>query len=168
MQGIAVTVSVTGPMDRLKLTYRSDPPMQFSDLLALLTSSRPPTNDPVLAEHTPAVAQQSFQQAGASALFGAAVAQPVTGRLQQLFGVTTLQINPQVLGSTTSNTAQATVTLQQQVSPNVTLTYIQDIAQSNPLAVQLQWDINQRWSAVAQRDINGFFDLDFYWKKRFH
>ncbi len=167
VQGIDVTVSVTGPMDRLNLTYRSDPPMQFSDLLALLTSNRPALNDPVLAAHTPVVAEQSFQQAGASALFGAAVAQPVTGRLQQLFGVTTLQINPQILGTPTSNTAQATVTLQQQISPWITLTYIQDLAQSNPLAVQLQWDLNPTWSAVAQRDINGFFDLDFYWKKRF-
>ncbi len=167
VQGIDVTVSVTGPMDRLNLTYHSDPPMQFSDLLALLTANRPALNDPVLAAHTPVVAEQSFQQAGASALFGAAVAQPVTGRLQQLFGVTTLQINPQVLGTPTSNTAQATVTLQQQISPNITITYIQDLAQANPLAVQLQWDINPRWSAVAQRDINGFFDLDFYWKKRF-
>src|SRR5581483_11730771 len=106
----------------------------------------------------------SFQQAGASALFGAAVSQPVTGRIQRLFGVTTLQINPLIIGPTTNTTTQASLTLQQQVAPNITLTYIQDVAQSNPLAVQVQWDVNPRWSIVAQRDINGFFDLDFYWK----
>ncbi|HUB31717.1 MAG TPA: translocation/assembly module TamB domain-containing protein [Bryobacteraceae bacterium] len=167
VQGIEVTISVTGPMDRLNLSYRSDPPMQFSDLVALLTSGRTPVSDPVLAAHTPPMAEQSFQQAGASALFGAAVAQPVTGRLQRLFGVTTLQVNPLIIGPTT-NTTQASITLQQQIAPNITLTYVQDVVQNNPLAVQVQWDINPNWSIVAQRDIYGFFDLDVYWKRRFH
>lgn len=166
VQGVDVSLSVTGPMDRMKLSYRSDPPMMFSDLVSLLASGKVPSTDPVLAAHTPAAPEQNFEQAGASALFGAAVANPVSGRLQRLFGVSSLKINPQIVG--TSNTALATMTLQQQITRDITFTYIQDVTQSNPQMVRVEWEITPQWSAIAQRDNFGFFDLDFFWKKRFH
>ncbi|HJT88148.1 MAG TPA: translocation/assembly module TamB domain-containing protein [Bryobacteraceae bacterium] len=164
-QGVDVTLTVSGPMDRMKLSYRSDPPLQFSDIVALLASGKTPTTDPVLAAHQPAAPQQSLTQIGASAVLGQAVANPVAGRLQRLFGVTRLKINPEILG--TNNTAAATLTLQQQVTRDITFTYIQDVTQPNPQVIQVQWDIDPRWSAVAQRDIYGEFDLNFYYKKRF-
>ena len=164
-QGIDVTLNVTGPMDRLKLSYQSDPPMQFSDLVALLTSGRAPT-DPVLAARMPASPTQTFEQAGASALFGAAVASPAAGRLQRLFGVTRFSVSPELVGTT--NSTLATMTLQQQVTPDILFTYIHDATQPNPQIVRVEWTINQTWSAVAQRDNFGYFDFDIFWKKRFH
>lgn len=165
VQGIDVSLSVSGPMDRLKLSYRSDPPMRFQDIVSLLASGKVPTTDPVLAANQPAAPQQSMEQAGASTLLGAAVANPVSGRLQRLFGVTKLAINPEIVGNT--NTPQATLTLQQQITKDLTFTYIQDVTQSNPEAIRIEWSINPQFSAVAQRDIYGMFDLDFYYKKRF-
>ena len=134
MQGVDVSISVSGPMDRMKLSYRSDPPMQFSDLVSLLASGKPPTTDPVLAARAPAAPQQNFEQAGASTLFGQAVANPVSGRLQRLFGVSKLKIDPQIIG--TSNTPPATMTLQQQITRDITFTYIQDVTQSNPQIIR--------------------------------
>jgi translocation and assembly module TamB len=165
VQGIDVSISVTGPADRMKLAYHSDPPMQFSDLVALLASGKATTTDPVLAARAPVAQQPTLEQTGMSTLLGQAVANPVSGRLQRLFGVSQLKIDPQIIGS--SNTALATMTLQQQITREVTFTYIQDVTQSNPQVVRMEWAINPQWSAVAQRDINGFFDLDFFWKKRF-
>jgi translocation and assembly module TamB len=164
-QGIDVNISVSGPMDRLKLTYRSDPPMPFSDLVSLLASGKVSTTDPVLAARQPTAQQQNLTQMGASTLLGQAVANPVSNRLQRLFGVTRLKIDPQVSGAT--NTPQATMTLQQQITRELTFTYIQDVTQSNPQAVRIEWNINSQWSAVAQRDINGMFDLDFLYRRRF-
>ena len=149
----------------MKLSYRSDPPMQFSDLVSLLASGKPPTTDPVLAARAPAAPQQNFQQAGASTVFGQAVANPVSGRLQRLFGVSRLKIDPQIIG--TSNTPQATLTLQQQITRDLTFTYIQDVTQSNPQIIRVEWAIDPQFSAIAQRDLNGIFDLDFFYKKRF-
>ncbi|HLH18757.1 MAG TPA: translocation/assembly module TamB domain-containing protein [Bryobacteraceae bacterium] len=169
VQQIDISLSVSGPMDRLKLSYRSDPPMQFTDLVALLATGRPPVTDPVLASTMPAPPLQNFQQKGASALFGAAVASPVSGRLERLFGITSLRIspelNPRILGAPT--TAQASMTLQQQVTKDITFTYTQDVAQANPTIVSVEWDFAPRWSVIAQRDYNGFFAIDFLWKKRF-
>ena len=114
VQGIDVALTVSGPMDKMKLSYRSDPPLQFQQIVSLLASGTTPSSDPVLAAHQPAAPQQSLQQSGASALVGQAIANPVSGRLQRLFGVSRLSIDPQIIGTT--NTAQATVTLQQQIS----------------------------------------------------
>jgi translocation and assembly module TamB len=166
VQGVDVAISVTGPVDRMKLSYRSDPPMQFSDLISLLASGKTPTTDPVLAAHAPAAPAQNFEQAGASTLLGQAVANPVSGRLQRLFGVSKFKIDPQITG--TSNTPAATMTLQQQISKSITFTYIQDVTQSNPQIIRVEWAIDPQWSAIAQRDLNGIFDLDFFYKKRFH
>jgi len=164
-QGIDVSLSVSGPLDRMKLSYRSDPPLQFSDIVSLLASGKVPTSDPVLASRQPPAPQQSFTQLGASALLGQAVANPVSGRLQRLFGVTKLKIDPQITGAT--NTPQATLTLQQQITKDITFTYMQDVTQSNPQTLRIEWAVNPQWSAIAQRDVYGELDLDFYYKKRF-
>jgi len=167
VQGVDVTVSVSGPMDKLKLAYHSDPPLEFQQIVSLLASGKAPTTDPVLAAHQPPAPAQNFEQAGASTLLGQAVANPVSGRLQRLFGVSKLSIDPQIVGST-SNNPQATLTLQQQVTHNLTFTYAQDVSQSTPTAVRIEWAINPQFSAVAQRDVYGEFALDFFYKKRFH
>jgi translocation and assembly module TamB len=165
VQAVDVSINVSGPVDRLKLSYHSDPPMQFADLVSLLASGRAPTSDPVLAARTPIPQPQTLQQTGMSTLLGQAVANPVAGRLQKLFGVSQLKVDPQFTGYST--TPQATMTLQQQVTREITFTFSQDVARSNPQVVRMEWAINSRWSIVAQRDINGFFDLDVFWKKRF-
>ena len=165
VQGVDVTINVSGHMDKMKLSYHSDPPMQFSDLVSLLAAGKLNTTDPVLAARQQPAPQQSFQQMGASTVLGQAVASPVSGRLQRLFGVTQLKIDPQIAG--TSTTPQATLTLQQQVTKDLTFTYISDVTQSNPQILRIEWAVNPQWSAVAQRDVNGIFDLDFFYKKRF-
>jgi len=85
--------------------------------------------------------------------------------LQRLFGVTRLSISPLITGITA--TPQTTVTLVQQVTPEVTLTYMQDTASPNPLTVQIEWAVNSRWSVIAQRDIYGELDLNFLYKRHF-
>jgi translocation and assembly module TamB len=165
VQGVDVALSVSGPADKMKLSYRSDPPLQFSEIVSLLASGKPPTSDPVLAAREPVAPQQNFQQAGASTLLGQAVANPVSGRLQRLFGVSKLKIDPQITGN--SNTPQATLTLQQQISRDLTFTYIQDVTQSNPTIIRVEWAINPQWSAIAARDVNGQVDVDLFYKKRF-
>src|SRR5207302_9559285 len=53
VQGVDVILSVTGPADNMKLAYRSDPPLQFNEVVSLLATGKAPTNDPVLAAHAP-------------------------------------------------------------------------------------------------------------------
>jgi autotransporter translocation and assembly factor TamB len=164
VQGVDVTLTLTGPMDRLKLSYSSSPPMQFADIVSLLATGRLPSSDPLLAATQPQLPEQNWEQMGASAILSQAIASPVSGRLERLFGITSLQISPQIAGP--ANQPQTTVTLYQQVTSNLNIMYQQDIQQANPQAVQLQWAINPTWSAVASRQWDGTFAIDFYYKVR--
>jgi hypothetical protein len=57
--------------------------------------------------------------------------------------------------------------LQQQITHDLTFTYIQDVTQTNPQTIRVEWSINSEWSAVVERDYNGSVDLDLFYKRRF-
>jgi translocation and assembly module TamB len=163
-RGIDVTLAISGPLTKLTLTPRSDPPLQFSEIVALLATGRTPTSDPSLLTQQSSD-PQSWNQMGASALLGSAIANPVAGRLQRFFGVSKLRIDPTLSG--VQNNPQARLTLEQQVTPAITFTYTTNVTQSNPQVVQVEWAFSSQWSAVALREENGLFGLDFFYKRRF-
>jgi translocation and assembly module TamB len=162
-RGIDITLTVSGPMNKLNLTPRSDPPLQFNEIVALLATGRKPSDLSYSGQQT--TSQQSWQQLGASALLGQAIASPFAGRLQRFFGVTRLKIDPTLTG--VESNPQARVTLEQQITPDITFTYITNVTNSNPLVVQVEWAMSKKWSVLAVRDENGMFGLDFLYKKRF-
>jgi translocation and assembly module TamB len=162
-RGIDIILTVSGPLNKLTLTPRSDPPLQFTEIVALLATGRAPTSDPSLAAQQGTT--QSWGQMGASALLGSAIANPVAGRLQRFFGVSKLRIDPTITG--VENNPQARLTLEQQVTPNLTFTYITNVTTSNPQVVRVEWAFSKEWSAVVLREENGLFGLDFFYKRRF-
>ena len=163
-KGVDVILNVTGPIDNMKLTYTSDPPLQFQEIVQLLASGKTPTSDPTLLANQPSDPQQSFQQMGESAIVGKALADPVSNRLQRVFGVTQLKIDPAFTSGSQLPTAQ--LTLQQQVSSNVTFTYTSALSDPNSTIVRVEWAFNPQFSAVASRDQNGIFSLIFFYKKQ--
>jgi translocation and assembly module TamB len=163
-RGIGITLNISGPLNKLKLAPRSDPPLEFNEIVALLATGRTPTSDPALLSQQ-STAPQSWQQMGASALLGQAIASPVTGRLQRFFGVSRLRIDPSLPGL--EYNPQARLTLEQQVTPDITFTYITDVTSSNPQIVSVEWAFSKQWSAVAQREENGMIGMDIFFKKRF-
>ncbi len=159
-RGITVNIAFSGTMNKLNATYRSDPPLQSSDIIALLAVGRDPTTAAVANAQT----RSNLLETGASTL-SQAVAAPVSNRLQRFFGVSRLKIDPSLTG--VENIPQARVTLEQQVSRDITLTYITNFARTQEQIVRIQWDINRRWSAIAIREENGVFGIDFQYRKRF-
>jgi translocation and assembly module TamB len=164
-KGVDVVLTISGPVENMKLTYRSDPPLQFQELVALLATGKTPTSDPTLVAKQPTVPAQSFQQMGESALVSQAIANPVASRLQRVFGVNKLKIDPTFTSG--SELPQARLTLQQQVTSNVTFTYITNLTQANSQIIRIEWALNERWSAIATREENGRFGVDFFYKRKF-
>jgi translocation and assembly module TamB len=163
VRGVLVTINFTGPISKLNVSYRSDPPLQSTEIIALLAVGRAPgTNSSLASGQT--VATQSFLTSGTNSLLGQAVAAPINGRLQRFFGVSKLKIDPQLTGI--NAVPQARLTVEQQVSRDVTLTYITNLAQANQQIIRLEWDIDRTWSVVALREDNGAFGIDFFFKKR--
>jgi translocation and assembly module TamB len=164
-QGIQVILRVTGPVDNMKLSYTSNPPLQFTEIVSLLATGKTPTSDPTLLANQPQVPQASFQQMGESAILGEAVANPVAGRLQRVFGVSQLKIDPAFQGGSALPTAR--LTLQQRVTTNVTFTYTSALDDPNGQIIKIEWAFDPKWSAVATRDQNGIFSVNFLYKRQF-
>jgi translocation and assembly module TamB len=163
-QGIDITLTISGPADHLTLIPSSDPPFTYNEIISLLATGRPPSSDPALLS-AQSTTPSAYQQSGPTSLLGSALATPVTGRLQRFFGVSSLKIDPTIPGIDAN--PQARLTLEQQVTPNVTFTYITNVTTSNPQIIQVEWAISKKWSAVALREENGMTGLDIFFKKRF-
>jgi translocation and assembly module TamB len=165
VRGIDVTMNYSGPMDqRLRATYRSDPPLQPSEIVALLAVGDTPTSG------TSQLAVQSGQllnspSMGVSNIIGQALAEPFTGRLQRLFGVSRIQINPRISGLGSNPEAQ--LTLEQRISRDITLTYVTSLAQEQQRLVRVEWTVSRQWSVLAVREANGLFGIEFQFKKQF-
>ncbi len=164
-KGVTVTLRVTGPVDNMKLSYSSDPPLQFQEIVSLLASGKTPTTDPTLLANQPQQAAQGFQQMGESAILGTALTDPVAGRLQRVFGVTQLKIDPSF--TTGSNVPTANLTLQQRITSNLTFTYVSAVNDPNGTIIRVEWAFNPQYSAVATRDQNGIVSLTFFYKRQF-
>jgi translocation and assembly module TamB len=168
-RGIEITLSVTGPLSKPNVTPRSDPPLQFSEIVSLLTTGNAPISDVTrLGQQSPTA--QSFQQSNVTALLGQVIANPVSGRLERFFGVSKLRINPTLdpaLANGVQYNPQARLTIEQQVTPAVTFTYVTNLTNANPQVVSVEWSVSRQWSVVAQREENGLIGLDFYLKRRF-
>ena len=160
-QGVDVVLSVTGSMNSLKLSYRSDPPLTFEQIVQLLATNTTPF-DPTIAAHQPTPPPQSMTQVGESAVLGQAVANPVASRVQRIFGLSQFRIDPSIAGS--NGLPSAKVSLQQKIASNITFTYITDVTQSNSEIVRVQWDLNSKTSAVALRDYNGNVSVELFHK----
>ena len=110
---------------------------------------------------------QSYEQMGASLLLSQALVDPVTGRLQRVFGITQVKIDPTFVNGTDLPLAQFTI--QQQVTKQLTLTYSTPLENSsNPLIVQAELWISPEWSATALRDQYGLFSVKLRYKRLFH
>ncbi len=160
-QGVDVTLGVTGPVNDLKLNYRSDPPLSFEQIVQLLATNTTPS-DPTIAAHQPAPAQQSLGQMGESAILGQAVANPLASRVQRVFGLSQFKIDPSFSGS--NGQPSARVTLQQKIANNLTFTYITDVTQTNSEIIRVQFDLSSSVSAVALRDYNGNVSVELFYK----
>ena len=164
-RGVTVNVSISGSPQKLNVNYSSDPPLQSREIIALLAVGRnPSTATTALADSQISSGSTSLGEAGGG-LLGQALSQQLSSRLQRFFGATRLKIDPTLTG--VQNLPEARLTFEQQVSRDVTLTYITNLNRTQEQIVQVQWDLNRQWSALAVRDANGLFGIDFQYKKRF-
>jgi translocation and assembly module TamB len=164
-RGVTVNMTFSGTPDNLKMNWSSDPPLQQSEIIALLTAGR----DPSLASSqnapgVPAGGASPFAEAG-TGLVGQALNAQLSSGLQRFFGSSRVKIDPTLTG--VENLPQARLTWEQQVSKDITLTYITNLNRTQEQLVRVQWDLDKSWSAIAVRDANGLFGIDIQFRKRF-
>jgi translocation and assembly module TamB len=160
VQSYDLTVDVSGPLDRMKTAYRSDPPLPTGDIISLLALGyvrQGGAFSPVGGSPTASI--------GASAILSEALSSQKTSRIQHLFGVSRIKIDPNV--GVPGFGSGARVTVEQQVSHDLTLTYVTDTSYSQYRIIQFEWNVSDNVSVLGVRDQNGVFGLEFRFRRRF-
>ena len=157
-----VTIDFTGPSSRLSLNYRSDPPLPDSDILALLALGS--TGEESALRGTGAQSQNY----GATALLSEAISSGLGGRIEHLFGISNFRVDPFLAGTATESNAAARVTIEQQITRDLSVTYSTNAATTNQYQlIQVEYAVRRDLSVVFLRDINGTYGFDVRFVKHF-
>jgi translocation and assembly module TamB len=156
-----VTLDFTGPASQLNLAYRSDPPLPSSDIIALLALGQ--TSE----ESQQRTASGQANSLGATTLLSEAISSQLGGRVQRLFGISQFRVGPAVSGLTAPQNSVASVTIEQQVTPGMVITYTTDVNSTQYQIIQIEYTVNREFSVIALRDENGTFGIDVVRKTRF-
>ena len=152
VQNYDIIISLHGPPNKLEISYRSEPPLTQADVLALLALGR--TNEQ-------AAMYGEQEQAGANltteALLGGALNAAVSSRVQQLFGVGSVRVDPNFVGTLGDSTAR--VTLEQQMGRNFTFTFATNVNSTAEQLIQGQLDLTRNVSIIAVRDEANVFSM---------
>lgn len=155
-----ITLGFHGPLDRMSTTYRSDPPLPTSDIIALLAFGRTREESVMATQANP-----SFTESASQAILGQALTSATSPRMQRLFGVSRIKISPEV-GANEALDPNARVTIEQQVSKEFTVTYVTDLTHSAQQIIQVEYNYSRQLSILATRDQYGVLSFDVRIKRR--
>jgi translocation and assembly module TamB len=160
-----LNINVTGTPDRgLNLTYRSEPPLPKSDIIALLALGRTGEESQQLQEQS---GQATYSDQATELILNQALNDTVTSRFQRLFGASNIKIDPQGLTTETNPTGRGPqVTIEQEFANNLSLTYSTNVSQSSQQIIQGEYYFNRNLSAVGTRDQNGVVSFDLQLRQR--
>jgi translocation and assembly module TamB len=160
IQQYEVTVDFTGPGSHLTMSYRSDPPLPSSDIITLLALGE--TGEESQLRGTAAVQTPGV---GATTLLSEAVSSQLGSRVQRLFGISHFSVGPS-LETTSTQSPAARITVAQQFSQDLVVTYSTDVTSTQEEVIQIEYSVRRDISFVALRDENGTFGVDLIFKKR--
>lgn len=152
VQDYDIIITLHGPPSKLNISYRSEPPLTQSDVLALLALGR--TN-----EQAAMYGEQEQQGANltSEALLGTALNTAVSSRVQKLFGVGSVRVDPNFVGALGESTAR--VTVEEQVGKDITLTFATNINTTAQQLLQAEYDLTRNVSIIAVRDEADVFSM---------
>ncbi|HET7440452.1 MAG TPA: translocation/assembly module TamB domain-containing protein, partial [Terriglobales bacterium] len=156
-----ITVNLTGEADKLRINWRSEPPLPETDIVGLLAMGRTPEQSVALQGTASAYSPEA-----SNIILSQALTAAQTNRAQRLFGVARIKIDPQGLGTETSINRGPQVTIEQQVYNNLTLTYSTNVSQTSQQIIQVEYNITRNLSIVALRDYNGVVSFDVKLRRR--
>ncbi len=156
-----VTVGLHGTTTNLQPTYRSEPPLSEADIFALLALGRTQEEAQIYQEQQVAAGTDPTT----SALLGGALNATVSSRVSKLFGGGSVKIDPAFIGTLGNSTAR--ITVQQQLSRQLLLTYATNVNSSAQQLIAVQYEFNPNLFLVATRDETGVFSVVYKIRKRY-
>ncbi|WP_242617796.1 translocation/assembly module TamB domain-containing protein [Edaphobacter modestus] len=161
VENYEITVGLHGTASNLKPTYRSEPPLSEADVFALLALGR--------TQEEAQIYQESQIAAGTdpttSALLSGALNATVSSRVEKLFGVGSVKIDPAFVG--TLGNSSARITIQEQISKQITAIFATNVNTSAQQLIQVQYDLTHNSSIVVTRDESGVFSIVYKLRRRY-
>ena len=152
-----ITVNLNGEIDKLSLTYHSEPPLPVADIISLLALGQTQQQSAQMQQS----GQSPFAQQASSAILAEALNSAIGNRSRSLFGISHIRVDPQGLNTETSpTTTSPAVTIEQQVKDNLTLTYTTNVSQTSQQIIQVEYNITRNVSLFALRDYNGVISFE--------
>ncbi len=147
-----LTLTMRGPLDKLTTSYVSDPALATADIINLVARGK-------------TTEEQAASSQSTDSMIASQVAGQLSGGIQKLAGISSLQIDP-TLGGNSSNPS-ARVAIQQRVTKNLLFSFSTDVSQPGSEIVQGEYQINKRWSVSIERDQLGGVSVDGKYHTRF-
>jgi translocation and assembly module TamB len=161
VENYEITVGLHGTMTNFKPTFRSEPPLSQADVFALLALGRTQEEAQLYQEKQLAAGTDPTT----SALLGGALNATVSNRVEKLFGVGSVKIDPAFVG--TLGNSSARITVQEQISKQITATFATNVNTSAQQLIQVQYDLNRNNSIVVTRDESGVFSVVYKLRRRY-
>ena len=156
-----ITLGLHGTPSKPSVTYRSDPPLPESDVVALLALGRTQNQQRIYTQQQ----QQALSNPTTDALLGGALNATVSSRIQKLFGAGSVKVDPNYLGPFGNSTSR--IIVEEQLGRNVTLTYATDVNTTGQQLLQAEIAINRHVSLLVARDESGVFSMVVKATRRF-
>lgn len=161
IQQYRVQLALDGSLSRPNATFSSNPPLADLDVLALVTTGSATTVSDGLVD--PGV-ETGDPGAARGFLYGQA-AGLVSERVNRLFGLDKFRIDPLTTGS--GELSQARVTVGEQISRDVLVTYSWDPSTTQQTILQVEWRISPLLSLLLTQNGDDTYSVDAQWEKRF-
>jgi translocation and assembly module TamB len=162
-----VILNLTGTAEKFKADLRSEPPLPTVELINLVSSGGATNTDSFYSRNSDSFAPAGRHQdasASASALLSEGVSLKVGSRVKRIFGIDRFRIDPGLFGR--PNERVARVTVGQQITRNLSITYSTTVAANEQQIILVEYDVNDSTSIIASRDAEGFFGIDLRFRKR--
>jgi translocation and assembly module TamB len=147
-----LTLTMRGPLDKLTTAYVSDPPLATADVINLIDRGKTTQESNAASQST-------------DSMIASQAASRLSSSVQNLAGISSLQIDPSIGGNNQSPSAR--VAIQQRVSKNLLFTFSTDLSQPGSEVVQGEYQINRRWSVSMARGELGGISVDGRYHTRF-
>lgn len=147
-----LTLTLTGPVDRLSTSYVSNPALPTADIISLIYRGQ--TTEEASAAGT-----------STDSILAGGIASEFSSGLQNLTGISSLQIDPLLGGNGTNPSAR--IAVQQRVTKNFLFTFSTDVTQPESDIILGQYQLTPRWSVTAERDQLGGISVDGQLRTKF-
>jgi translocation and assembly module TamB len=151
-----IDLRFAGPAYQLKTQYTSNPALPQADIISLLAFGT--TTEAQATNRTPA-------NQAAESLIASQVSSQVTSRISKIAGISQLSISPVLAGGTAAGPPGAVITVRQQITGNLFITFSTNVASTQSETIQGEYKLSPRVAVSATRDPNGGFAVDALIKK---